>query len=49
MSNLFTRIVMVVAFITVGFGANAQSISSNLNARPGVVVDAEEDFETVGR
>ena len=44
MNSLFTRIAVMIAFITVGFGVNAQSISSNLNARPGVNVGVQEDF-----
>ena len=44
MNSLFTRIAVMIAFITVGFGVNAQSISSNLNARPGVTVGVQEDF-----
>lgn len=44
MNSLFTRFAIIIAFLTVGFGANAQSVSSTLNNRPGVVVGVEEDF-----
>jgi plastocyanin len=44
MNSLFTRIGLLIAFISVSFGVNAQTISSNLNARPGVTVGVQEDF-----
>lgn len=44
MNSLFTRIACIVAFITVSFGVNAQSINSTLNNRPGVTVGVNEDF-----
>lgn len=44
MNSLFTRITVIIAFLSVGFGVNAQTISSNLNNRPGVLTNVEEDF-----
>lgn len=44
MNSLFTRFAVIIAFLAVGFGADAQSISSNLNARPNVHTGVQEDF-----
>lgn len=44
MNSLFTRFAVIIAFFTVSFGANAQSIGSTLNNRPGVFTNAEQQF-----
>ena len=44
MNSLFTRFAVIIAFLATAFGANAQSVSSTLNNRPGVLVGVEQDF-----
>ena len=44
MNSLFTRITVLIAFMAVSFGVNAQSINSTLNNRPNVTVGGEESF-----